>query len=115
MLFCYVLIVQLCALSVLGANKTATNKEDEAVARTLSRIYAGAESGRLIGLFCRARCLKQRELVRFVYGSRKYSNHFIRFVTFAFRFKNGSEHSTKSSKSLQTIEPNFISTHTKRH
>ncbi|KAI6176541.1 hypothetical protein M3Y97_00809200 [Aphelenchoides bicaudatus] len=64
MLFCYVLIVQLCALSVLGANKNATNKEDEAVARTLSRIYAGAESGRLIGLFCRARCLKQRELVQ---------------------------------------------------
>lgn len=62
--FLFLVFIQLFVnLNPINAtsNSTAT-KEDEAIARTLSKIFAD-EPNRLIGLFCRGRCLKQRELV----------------------------------------------------
>jgi hypothetical protein len=41
----------------------STTREDEAIAKTLAKIYGQDESNRLIGLFCRVRCLRERGMV----------------------------------------------------
>lgn len=45
-------------------NQTRSTREDEAIMRTLAKIQSQSEAGRLVVLFCRVRCLKEREQVR---------------------------------------------------
>lgn len=58
----YFLILFFTFELVSSAFAQNVTKEDEAIAKTLSRIYTDG-SNRLIGLFCRTRCLKQRKLL----------------------------------------------------
>ncbi|KAI6225291.1 putative potassium channel regulatory protein sup-10 [Aphelenchoides fujianensis] len=41
-------------------NQTRSTSEDEAIMRTLAKIQSQSEAGRLVVLFCRIRCLKER-------------------------------------------------------